>query len=218
MATAAWVGSMTLTPSAAASGARCRAMPAQPMMTTSAPSRSVSSLPTAIILKGALTGEPLGQSELAQVAQMPPDRGLGDGDDAEPFAPGERRQDARLIDAEYGPGGGLAAAGETRIGVARDHEGIDVVAAPDQGSQRAGDAVHVRLAFDAQRSLLEGLADDFGAILEGDRCQGGLEPARDDLVGIGVHHQNAPPIVREHAGILVDIAALLARSRRAADP
>ena len=143
MATAACVGSITGTPSAASSGARCRAMPAQPMTMTSAPSWSRSSradLDHAVEralarcrlgdahVQRPLAGEAVEQSHLAHVAYVPADRALPDGDDAEPLAARQRRQHAALVDAEHRPRRRLAADVQAGIGVAGDDEGIDVVA------------------------------------------------------------------------------------------
>ena len=120
---------------------------------------------------------------------------------------------ARLVDAEHGPRGGLAADGQARIGVAGDHEGIDVVALSTSAGERQGDALHVRLGFDAAGSLLEGAAFDLGPVLRRRPVPARPRALGHDLVGIRVHDQNAAAGARGHAGILIDLPPLLGPPR-----
>jgi len=164
-------------------------------------------------VEGPLAGEAAEQPQLTQIAQMTPDRPLGYGDDTEPLATCQGRQHPRLIDAEHGSAGGLAANMQTGIGITGDHEGVDVVAARHQPAQRQGDTFHVFLRLDAVRSLAQGRTGDLRPILELDRCQSLGQPCGHDLVAVWVHHQNAPAIARDHAGVLQRLPPLLAGAR-----
>ena len=113
---------------------------------------------------------------------MASDRTLGNGYDTEPFTARQRRQYARLVDAEHRSAAGLAADMQARVGIAGDHEGIDIVAAGHQFAERQRYAFHVLLRLDAVRPFRQGVADNLGPLLELDRRQGIGQSSSHDLV------------------------------------
>ena len=102
---------------------------------------------------------------------------------------------------------------QTWIGIAGDDERIDLVAPRHQPPQGQGDALDVLLRLDAVGALLQRHAVDFRPILEGDGRERIGEALGHDLVGVGVHHQDAAAGARSHAGILLDFPPLLRDAR-----
>src|SRR5262249_48097519 len=114
-------------------------------------------------LERALAGEALGKPHLPQIAQVPADRALADGDDPEPLGARERGEDAAFGDAEYRARRALAAQMQARIAVAGDDERVGSVVGFDEATQRQGHAFDIGLTLDPERTLLERRADDLRA-------------------------------------------------------
>ena len=213
MVTAACVGSITAMPSASSRGRRWRAMPAQPI--TMARGAVLVAQRAADLdhprqrafarggfrdahVERPLAGKAIGQSHLPEIAHVTRDRALGDRDDAKRFGAGQCGQHAALGDAEHGAVGAFAADLKPGIAVAGDDKGSRAVVALDQPAQRHGDAVDIGLAFNAERSLGQGLADQLRPALETERLQRVLQPLRDRRVGIRIDDENARS---GHAGL-----------------
>jgi hypothetical protein len=140
-----------------------------------------------------LPGEAFGQSHLPEIAHVPLDRALGDGDDAEGPGTGQRRQHAALGDAEHGPVGALAADLKSGIAVAGDDKGPGAVVTFNQPTQRHRDPLDVGLAFNAVGTLGQRLANNFRPALEIERLQRVLQPSRNGVVGVRIDDENARP-------------------------
>jgi hypothetical protein len=107
-------------------------------------------------------------------------------------------QHAALGDAEHGAVGAFAADLKPGIAVAGDDKGSRAVVALDQPAQRHRDAIDIGLAFNAERTLGQRLADQLGAALETERLQRVLQPLCDRRVGIWIDDENARS---GHAGL-----------------
>ena len=204
MATAACVGSMTGMPSLCSSGARWTAMPAQPRTIDPGAVRAKEAADLHQPAEGRLAAgtlvdahpqrplprETVRDAHPPEIAQMPGDRGLGDGDDAEAIAAGERRQDPRLLNAEDRDLRHRPAGVDAGIGIAGDDEGRGVRAGFDQPHQRQDDAVDVELALDAERAFGERQAFDRRAAAEPEGLKRPVEPGGDGGVGVRVDDDN----------------------------
>ena len=196
-------------PSAASSGRRWRAMPAQPMTMASAPSSSRSSRPDLdhaverpLARRGLghahverpLAGEPLPQAHLAQVAHVPADRALRDGDDAEAFGAGERRQHAAFGDAEHRPPGAFAADMQAGIGEAGDDEGVGLRCRPRRAGAAAAPRSRRRPGSRSRKApRLSVLQTISGPPLNASGFSASVQPARHGLVRVRVDDEDARP-------------------------
>ena len=197
MVTAAWVGSITGMPSAFSSGLRWRAMPAQPITSASAPSSSFNCAPDIDHalerlfaarrlgdrhFERALTGKAVGEPHLEQIAHVPGDRALADGDDAEASGVRERGQDAAFSDAEDRPRGALAADVQPWIAVAGNHKGVGGIVCLHHPAQRHHDAFDVGLGLDPKWAFRKGGTHDLRTVRKSQRVQCSIETSGDGFI------------------------------------
>src|SRR5262245_25081666 len=129
-----------------------------------------------------LPGKAVHEPHLEQIALVPGDRTLADGNDAEAPGAGERGEDAEFGNAEYRPHGALATYVEARIAVASDHERVRGVIRLHHAAQRHDDAFDVGLSLNSKWTFRKGEAHDLRTVRKPQRLKCRIETSGDGLI------------------------------------